>query len=296
MAANDHRTGYGTSPEHGLFERGPSRAAENKDPVPVQSVDRAITVLEILARQREAGVTDLAAELGVHKSTAFRLVGALERRGLVEQPGLRGKYRLGFGVIRLAGSMASGLDLTQQSRPVCEELAGYLGETVNIGIPSAGMVVNVDQVRGASAIVSQNWIGRQTHMHPTSSGKVLLAYMGRAERELILEAGLERLTSRTITDPQVLREQFHEIVERGYAVAVEELEVGLNAVGAPIRNLTGEVIAAVSVAGPSYRMTEDRLASIGSVVAKAAEEISARMGYIPPPGCAGGRPVPRGEQ
>ncbi|CAM4006189.1 IclR family transcriptional regulator [Nocardiopsis gilva] len=246
----------------------------------MQSVDRAITVLEILAQHGEAGVTEIAAELGVHKSTAFRLVGALERRGLVEQPGLRGKYQLGFGIIRLAGTMAAGLDLTQQSRQVCEDLAADLGETVNIAIPSGDMVVNIDQVRGSSAVVSQNWIGRQNPLHSTSSGKVLLAFMTRPEQRRIMRGHLEELTPRTITDPDALREEFDKILRHGYATAVEELEVGLNAVAAPIRGLTGEVIAAVSASGPSYRMEECRLDVIGETVLKAAEEISARMGHM----------------
>ncbi|WP_017539416.1 MULTISPECIES: IclR family transcriptional regulator [Nocardiopsis] len=250
----------------------------------MQSVDRAITVLEILAQHREAGVTEIAAELGVHKSTAFRLVGALERRGLVEQPGLRGKYQLGFGIIRLAGTMAAGLDLTQQSRRVCEDLASDLGETVNIAIPSGDMVVNIDQVRGSSAVVSQNWIGRQNPLHSTSSGKVLLAYMRASDQRRVLRGRLEEMTPQTKTDPEDLRAEFEEIVDRGFATAVEELEIGLNAVAAPIRGLTGEVIAAISASGPSYRMEEDKLDAIGETVAKAGMEISTRMGHMEPAG------------
>ncbi|MDA8370492.1 MAG: IclR family transcriptional regulator [Nocardiopsaceae bacterium] len=289
MVSNDHRTGKSQSTsDYERIERGSGgeaeqgRTAPGKDGAPVQSVDRAITVLEILAQHGEAGVTEIAVELGVHKSTAFRLVGALERRGLVEQPGLRGKYQLGFGIIRLAGTMAAGLDLTQQSRRVCEDLAAELGETVNIAIPSGDMVVNIDQVRGSSAVVSQNWIGRQTPLHSTSSGKVLLAHMRQPDQRRVLRGRLEELTPRTITDPETLRAELEETLDRGYATAVEELEVGLNAVAAPIRGLTGEVIAALSASGPSYRMEEDKLESIGEIVHKAAVEISTRMGHMTP--------------
>ncbi|MBB4932716.1 DNA-binding IclR family transcriptional regulator [Lipingzhangella halophila] len=291
MASNDHRAGNSPNTiEQARFERGSgggsdpakgSTGTTSKDGAPVQSVDRAITVLEILAQHGEAGVTEIAAELGVHKSTAFRLVGALERRGLVEQPGLRGKYQLGFGIIRLAGAMAAGLDLTQQSRRVCEDLAADLGETVNIAIPSGDMVINIDQVRGASAVVSQNWIGRQNPLHSTSSGKVLLAFMPKSDQRRVLRGHLEEVTPSTITDPELLRAELDEITERGFATAVEELEVGLNAVAAPVRGLTGEVVAAVSASGPSYRMEEDKLLALGETVLKAAEEISTRMGHMP---------------
>lgn len=282
MANNNDHAMNGTRGEttsRGDVQRG-SGSGTVANEAPVKSVDRAISVLEILAQHGEAGVTEIAGELGVHKSTAFRLVGALERRGLVEQPGLRGKYQLGFGIIRLAGAMSAGLDLTQQSRRVCEDLAAELGETVNIAIPSGGAVVNIDQVRGASAVVSQNWIGRQCPLHATSSGKVLLAFSTPAERRKVTRAPLEAVTPYTVTDPDLLRTQLDEIQERGYATAAEELEVGLNAVAAPVRGLGGDVIAAVSAAGPSYRMTTDILDEIGERVAKAGVEISTRMGHV----------------
>lgn len=282
MANNDDHAQYGTRVDASSVGDGErvSGGGPSTGEAPVKSVDRAITVLEILAQHGEAGVTEIAGELGVHKSTAFRLVGALERRGLVEQPGSRGKYQLGFGVIRLAGAMTAGLDLTQQSRRVCEDLAYELGETVNIAIPSGTFVVNIDQVRGASAVVSQNWIGRQCPLHATSSGKVLLAYMPPQEQRRILRGGLEAVTERTITDPDFLRSQIDEIHDRGHIAAVEEMEVGLNAVAAPVRGIGGEVIAAISASGPSYRMTEDSLDEIGQIVAKAGAEISARMGHM----------------
>jgi len=143
-------------------------------PTGVQSVDRAISVLEILARQGEAGVSEVATEIEVHKSTAFRLLNALESRGLVEQAEDRGKYRLGFGIVRLAGAVSGGMDVTRHSRPVCERLARELGETVNIAVAESHHVVNLDQVRGTPAVTAHNWVGRLTPLHATSSGKVLL--------------------------------------------------------------------------------------------------------------------------
>src|SRR5947208_15934447 len=128
----------------------------------VQSVDRAISVLEILAQRGEAGVSEVAAEIDVHKSTAFRLLGALEARGLVEQAGERGKYRLGFGIVRLAGAVTGRIDITQQSRPICERLAQDLGETVNIAVLESHYAINLYQVRGPSAVTAPNWRGQPT--------------------------------------------------------------------------------------------------------------------------------------
>ena len=144
-------------------------------PTPVQSVDRALTVLEILAREGDAGVTEVGFELGVHKSTAFRLLGALESRGFVEQAQERGTYRLGFAVVRLAGAAVARLDLVQESLRACEALAAAVGETVNVAVLDQGWAINVSQVRGAASVASVNWIGQRTPLHATSSGKVLLA-------------------------------------------------------------------------------------------------------------------------
>ncbi|SDG94435.1 IclR family transcriptional regulator [Nonomuraea jiangxiensis] len=238
----------------------------------VQSVDRAIAILEILARDGATRVTDLAVELDVHKSTAFRLLAALEQGGLVEQSGERGRYRLGFGVVRLAGAATAQLDLSRESRPVCLRLAETVGETVNIAVPRDGDAVNISQVRGPAAISGHNWVGQRTPSHATSSGKVLLAFGA-----LRLPAELRRYTPHTVTSAAGLA--LDEVRERGWAATVEELEVGLNAVAAPIRGSDGSVVAAVSASGPSYRLTPPRLPEVGALLVAAAREISQRIGY-----------------
>jgi IclR family acetate operon transcriptional repressor len=249
-------------------------------PAVIQSVDRAIDVLEYLARHGDGAVTDLAIHLGVHKSTAFRLLAVLEARGLVEQVSDRGRYRLGFGIVRLAGATAARLDLVEQSRPVTIRLAVEVGETVNVARLEGEAAVNVDQVRGPAAVTSVNWVGQRTPLHATSSGKVLLAHLEPGARGRILAGGLERFTPSTVTDPEVLRRQLDDILDNGWAVTLEELELGLNAVAAPIRDRHGVVVAAVSVSGPSYRLGEDRLIEVTASVVAAAGEIDQRLGLF----------------
>ncbi|MDL2078188.1 IclR family transcriptional regulator [Streptomyces sp. GXMU-J15] len=247
----------------------------------VQSVDRAVSVLEILARRGEAGVSEVAAEIDVHKSTAFRLLGALEARGLVEQAAERGKYRLGFGIVRLAGAVTGRLDITQQGRPVCERLAEELGETVNIAVLQEHYAVNLYQVRGPGAVGTHNWVGQLTPVHATSSGKILLAHLPDKERAAVLAAsGTRKLTAHTLTTKARLEKDLALARERGYAVALEELEIGLHAMAAPIRSRDGEVIAAISASGPTYRFTEERMAELAPVLIEGADEISRRMGYL----------------
>lgn len=246
----------------------------------VQSVDRALYVLELLARRGEAGVTELASDIGVHKSTVSRLLAALEERELVEQAFERGKYRLGFGILRLANAVSGRLDVTRQGREVCERLALEVGETVNIAVLRSEYAVNVDQARGPSAIGTHNWVGELTPLHATSSGKVLLAFMSAdARRDLVTRAGLQRFTEHTITSPEKLEAQLRDVTRDGYVVTLEELEEGLNAVAAPIRDHVGGVIAALSVSGPAYRLTVERAREIAPTVIAAADDVSRRMGY-----------------
>jgi DNA-binding IclR family transcriptional regulator len=247
----------------------------------VQSVDRAISVLEILARRGETGVSDVAGELGVHKSTAFRLLGALENRGLVEQARDRGKYRLGFGILRLASALPGRLDLTQQGHPVCELLAGDLGETVNLAVIQPPYVVNVYQARGPSAVAAHNWVGQPTPLHATSSGKVLLAYESPERRaELLAAAGLTRYTDRTITSMIQLEQHLDPVTSTGYAYCIEEYEVGLHAMAAPVRDHTHQVVAAVSVSGPAYRFTAELMHAAAPRLIAAADQVSFRMGHL----------------
>lgn len=246
----------------------------------VQSVDRAISVLEILARRGEAGVSEVAAEIDVHKSTAFRLLGALEGRGLVEQAEERGKYRLGFGLIPLAGAVSDRLDVTRQGRPVCTRLAAELGETLNLAVLQREWAVNVEQVLGPATVSTHNWIGRLTPLHCTSSGKVLLAHLPPARRGELL-ADVEQLTPHTLSGAD-LAADLERCLARGWAEAVEEYEVGLNALAAPVRDRTGAVIAALSVSGPAYRLDAARRSELVEPLVTGAAEISHRMGRYAP--------------
>lgn len=254
--------------------------AGNATPSQVQSVDRAISVLELLARNGETGITEIAGELGVHKSTASRLLSVLENRGLVEQLGERGKYAIGFGVVRLAGAATGRMDLAKLGRQTCQGLAETLGETVNIAVADDGVAINVSQARGSAAITTQNWTGQRTPLHATSSGKVLLAYLGDVERKRLLRRKLERFTPRTTVDPDELAAELERVAEDGYAACFEELELGMHAVAVPVRGPGGDVVAAMSASGPSYRLSKQRVRQIVRPLTEASADLSAQLGYF----------------
>src|SRR5271165_3322803 len=247
---------------------------------PVQSVDRAVAILEILARDGEAGVTEVARELAVHKSTASRLLAALDRRELVAQDTARGKFRLGVGIVRLAGAASQKLDVVQESRPVCRALAQEVGETVNLAILSGHDALYLDQVAGPAALSPHNWAGQRVPLHATSDGKVLLAYLPDAELAACLTPPLARFTERTITAMAEFPALLAEVRRRGYATAVDELEAGLTAIAAPVRNAEGSVIASISASGPSFRIPADRIPVLAGLVRRAAAEVSRRLGWV----------------
>jgi DNA-binding IclR family transcriptional regulator len=171
------------------------------------------------------------------------------------------------------------LDLSQQSRLICERLAAEVSETINLAILDGDAAVNIDQVLGPSAVTTHNWVGQRTPLHATSSGKVMLAHLGEAALAERLAAGLEAFTPRTFTDPGRLVAQLATVRTEGFAYCVEELETGLNAVAAPVFAHDGQMVAAISASGPSYRMTERRILEVAAAVRAAADGVSARLGY-----------------
>jgi DNA-binding IclR family transcriptional regulator len=246
----------------------------------VQSVDRALAVLDILARDGYAGVSEIAEEMNLHKSTIFRLLVSLVGRDLVQQDNGRGKYQLGFGVLRLASSIPGRLSLVHEARQVLECLAEEYKETVNLAVLRSNFAVNVDQAMGPSMLVMYDWVGSLTPLHATSSGKVLLAALTADERARILEeTGLPARTPRTITDRNQLESQLLEVSRVGYAVARDEIEIGLNAAAAPVYNHAGNVIGAVSISGPAFRFDPEKTPGLLEALKQAGLQISANMGY-----------------
>lgn len=252
----------------------PGRAAA------VQSVDRALLVLEIIAKLGQAGVTEIAAELGVHKSTVSRLIAVLESRGYVEQLSDRGKYRLGFSIVRLAGSTSAQVDLVGQSQGACNALAAETGETTNIAVLDGNRIINIVEAAGTGSIALRSWVGQSCPAHATSSGKVLLSGLEPAALRKQVGPKLESFTGNTLTKVADLAAQLVEVRENGWASVREELEIGLNAVAAPVFDSNGVIVAALSVSGPAYRLSPDRFAPMAELAKASAADISHRLGYF----------------
>jgi DNA-binding IclR family transcriptional regulator len=237
----------------------------------VQSVDRALVVLEILAKLGQAGVTEIAAELGVHKSTASRLIAVLESRGFVEQLSGHRKYRLGFTIARLARASSGQLDLARLSQDICDDLTLQTGETTNVAILDGDRIVNIVEAIGPAEITLRTWVGQNCPAHATSSGKALLSGLTDDDVRDRLPATLEAFTAGTVTSVDDLLAELADVGER---------EADLNAVAAPVFDADAHIVAALSVSGPSYRLGAEQFEWVAKQTSAAAQAISMRLGWI----------------
>lgn len=258
-----------------------SEAAEEASPT-VQSVDRAARILRLLAEHPALGVSEISRHLTVHRSTAFRLLATLEAHNLVEQEERRGLYRLGLGVLGLAGAVTHRVDLVRDAQAVCDQMAAQFNETTNVAILDDRAAVNVTQaMSGQLVAVLRQYVGQRTPLHATSTGKVLLAYAPTTLRESVLAGPLERFTPTTITDPSALRSELDAVRSQGWAAADAEWEADAAAVAVPVRGAQGDVVAALSMTAPNFRLRPETFVTTARALHSGAEELSRRLGHLP---------------
>lgn len=239
------------------------------------SVERAAVLLvELLDGEGPATLSHLADAADLPKSTASRLLSSLERHGLVHQTGQRGSFEPGPAIMRFAHRGAVERTLVELSEPSMQALSDESGETVNIAVPSAYGVEHLAQVDARHFLGTGQWVDRRVEYHCTANGKVFIAF-GSAE---LPEGRLPRLTPHTIVDRERLEAELAQVRADDFATAIDELEVGLSAMAAPVRGPTGDVIAALSISGPTMRLTPPRIAGLRPVLADEARKLSERLG------------------
>ena len=253
----------------------------NKGYPGTQSVQRAMSLLNAFTdTQPEWGLNDLAQALGLNKTTAYRLLSALEIEGLVTRDEHSDGYRLGPGAIILGGRALRTNNLNIVSHAELNKLAEATGETVTLEILVECDVLIIDQVQGSHMLGAAQDLFARWPAHATSTGKVLLAYLPVAQCEELLSAPLERYTENTITEMNKLREELAQIRAQGYGTVHEELELGFVAGAAPIFNHNGRAVAAISVGGPSIRFETDRMQEIVAMILQTAGRISQKIGFM----------------
>ena len=245
-------------------------------PQGTQAIDRAAQLLTLVLDSDEPlGVGDLALAAELPKSTASRLVSSLERHGLVRRNGARGKVQAGPAILRFAHRGIVDRNLVELAHAPLEALAEATGETINLAVPGARGVEHLAQVDSIHFLGTGQWVGRTVDYHTTAVGKVLVAY-GAAE----LPAGrLRRAAPATIVDRAKLEQELERVREEAFAAAIDELEPGLTALAAPVHGPTGDVIAALSVSGPTLRLPPERIAELKPVLTTQAAALGARLGH-----------------
>jgi IclR family transcriptional regulator, acetate operon repressor len=245
-----------------------------------QAVVRAISLLKLFTDQQpEWSLTPLAEAAGLNKATAFRLLTALESEGLVVRAPDSERYRLGPGLVMLGGRAIRANSLRLVGHAELEALASATGETAALEALVGNEVLVLDEVAGSHIVSGAQYIGSRWPAHATSTGKAILAYLPQRQVAELLPAPLPSYLPNTITSTEALFAELARVRAAGYAVAREELEAGLVAIGAPLRNDEGRVVAAVSVAGPANRLTAARVPEIAAQLRAAAARISANLGY-----------------
>jgi DNA-binding IclR family transcriptional regulator len=239
-----------------------------------QAVDRAAELLvRVVESDRPRAFTELVAASGLPKSTTSRLLAALERPGLLQRD-RDGAFRPGPVLLRYASHTGTA-DLIAFAQPVLERLGDKTGETINLAVPGGGAVEQIAQVDSRYLLGATNWVGLRVPLHCSALGKVFLAYAAAA-----LPAGrLERRTARTITSRVILDEELDRVRRDGFAVARDELEPGLTAVAAPVHDRGAAVIAALSVSGPSVRLTDERMDEVAALLVGEAGTLSSLLGH-----------------
>lgn len=242
----------------------------------VQSLDRAVALLNAIsaAAPEGLGAAGLAAECGLNRATAWRLLAALEEHGMVDRDEETKRYTVGFAVARMA--TAAGITgLIRRSHPILERLCEQTGETANLAVSQRLGLTYVDEVV-PPVVLSARWLGRRIPVHATSTGKAFLAWLPESEADALLRAPLTGYTPTTVTDSAALVDELAGIREQGYATSLGELEPHVYGVSTAVLDERGRPYAVVSVWGPQDRVPAERFTELGGLAVDAARGIATR--------------------
>jgi len=248
----------------------------------VKSVYRAVKILDVLSSEGEKSVTEISTTLSFPKSSVHEITSTLLATGILEKDSDRNKYSLGLKLFELGKQAQANLEISKVAIPSLRSLHEQFDETVHLTVLDRKEVLYIECFESTKQLRTYSVIGIRAPLHCTAVGKAILAYLDDEEvEEIIRSMGLPRFTQNTITDRVRLNAEVRKIRDSGFATDEMEHEEGVCCVGAPVRNHTGQVVASISVSGPSQRITPVRIAEIAPLVMERAAEISRRLGYKP---------------
>ena len=246
----------------------------------IQSVDRALSILELFTSQKtEWGVSEIARALSLNKSTAFGLITTLEYRKYLEKKDDGAKYRLGLRVLDLSSVRLSGFEFIDSAHPVLKDVMTKVGETVHLAIYDNGEVIYVDKIEASNTLKISSFIGKRNPCYCTGVGKCLLAFQKEVEIDRVLQFEMIPYTQKTVTNSQGLKSLLAQIRKEKIAFDDEEFENGLVCIAVPIFDRFNEVCAAISISSPTIRTDKRRIEEFAGVLKKAGMAISFSIGY-----------------
>lgn len=248
----------------------------------VKSVSRALDIIMLVSMKKGGlGVTEIANQMDINKSSVFRILSTLVQYGYVEQVKETGRYKLGYTFLEISSRLLESMDLREEARPFLQELERETNEVIHLVVFDQGEVVYIEKLEGNEILRMHSKVGKRAPMHCTSVGKAILAHLPSAVVLDILERkGLPVHTDKTITDQETLIQELIHVRKKGYALDLEENEYGITCIAVPIFDHLGKVIAAVSISGPRIRMTDVRLEQLQPRIINIGKQISTRLGFV----------------
>ena len=255
-----------------------------KDRYRINVIDRAAQILDCFGfEHQELSVSEMSVMTGLHRSTAHRILMALEYNELIRQNPDSSKYHLGIKLFKLGHQAVSQLNLREICQRFLTRLMKETNETVHLAVLDDNQVLYLDKVEGPHALRMPSRVGRHIPTYCTSLGKAMLSCLDDDEvRNIFRRQELRPFTANTIKKMGELLADLRMIRKRGYSVDNEEIEIGLRCVGAPVKDYTGAMVGAISVAAPAARLTEKQTSAVGRLVLNVAEDISQQLGYQEP--------------
>jgi len=247
----------------------------------VPAIHRTLDIIETLVERRALTVSDISRQFNIPKSSAYAILQTLKSRGYVEKDA-EDRYSLSFRLFSLGATLVDNLDVRTEVHSLLEELTRKAGITGHIAIRDGGHVVYIDKVEVMDAVRVTTWVGKRMPLHSTSIGKAILAFLPEKDLDRILsEYPLKRFTPKTITNPELLKEQLAKIRAQGFASCNEENEIDVRSVAAPIFNGTQRVVAAVNLGASTLQMRGKDVPRLGALISSYAMKMSAQLGYRP---------------
>ena len=248
----------------------------------VKSVSRALDIIQLVSMKKGGlGVTEIANQIDINKSSVYRILSTLVQYGFIEQDTETGRYKLGYKFLEISSKLLESIDLREEAKQSLLELENETNEVIHLVVYDQGEVVYIEKLEGNEILRMHSKVGKRAPMHCTSVGKAILAHLPiNVVLDILDRKGMPLHTDKTITNKEEFLKELQEVKQKGYALDLEENEYGITCIAAPIFDHLEKVVAAVSVSGPTMRMSGERFEALKGRIQQIGQQISSRLGYV----------------